>query len=62
MTSPKIYSVLDNKVYDIDFSKAKDEDLVRNGTLIKNGDEQYLVMKTVDTNDKSNRSGYTQIR
>lgn len=62
MTSPKIYSVLDNKVYDIDFSKAKDEDLVRNGTLIKNGDEQYLVMKTVDTNDKSKRSGYTQIR
>lgn len=62
MTSPKIYSVLDNKVYGADFSKAKDEDLVRNGTLIKNGDEQYLVMNTVDTNDKSNRSGYTQIR
>lgn len=60
MATAEFYSVLDNKVYNVDFSKANKKDLVRKGGLINKGNEQYIVIKTVDTNDKSNSSGYTQ--
>ncbi|MDG4967481.1 hypothetical protein OGZ37_13030 [Lactococcus lactis] len=64
MTTPNQYREIDDRVYDTDSSKVKipfrSDNKARNKFTEGTTGQQYVILKTVDTNDKSNSQGYTQ--
>lgn len=59
MTTPKQFLKIDDSVYKVDIRKdSAPFRSAMDNNFLWSGNQQYQVIKTVDTNDKSNSQGY----